>query len=171
MRGSLIEVFAAELAQLDVAATSADPDGAGPLASGFDEDFKETVKAAAPGGALDARREKMIVVPCQVEVASFEALEEVLGGASPRSRLTLVFHFRDLERMGLIDARTGDPLIAQNDRLVAIRDFRTGEVVQAIRAPPGLYITELQPQFGLGGRRNLLLAAFTERALGPSGGA
>jgi len=164
--------FLAEIAQLDTAATARGPNGQVPLSAGFDSDFCETVMVPQLTGlGRDARKEKTVVVPCQVEVASFEALEEVLGGASPRSRLTLVFHFRDLERLNLVDARTGEPLIGQNDRLVAIRDFRTGDVVQAIRTPPGLYITELQPQFGLGGRRNLLLAAFGERALGPSGAA
>ena len=125
MRGRLINPFAAELAQLDTAATAADPDGPGPLTSGYDADFQETV----------------------------------------------LFHFGDLEQLGLVDPTTGDALLRPGDRLVAIRDLRTGDLVQAIRTPPGLYLTEAQPQsFGLGGRRNLLLATFSERALGPQGG-
>jgi hypothetical protein len=63
-------------------------------------------------------------------------------------------------------------MLRVNDRLVSIRDYHTGDVVQAVRTPPGLYITEVQPQsFGLGLRRNLLLATFNERALGPKGAA
>jgi len=74
--------------------------------------------------------------------------------------------------MGLVDLATGDALLRVNDRLVAICDFNTGELVQAIRTPPGLYLTEAQPQsFGLGLKRNLLLATFDERTLGPKGGA
>jgi hypothetical protein len=173
MRGRLLQVFLAELAQLDPAATAADPDGPGPLTSGYDPDFQETVllpRARGPG--QDARREKPpIQVPCQVEVQAFGELAELATGNSPRSRLVLVFHFADLERLGLVDPITGDARLRVGDRLAAVRDRRTGDLVQAIRTPPGLYLTEAQPEFGLGGRRNLLIATFGERALGPQGAA
>lgn len=81
-----------------------------------------------------------------------------------------MFHFGDLEQLGLVEPTTGDALLQIGDRLVALRDFRTGELVQAIRTPPGLYLTEAQPEFGLGLRRNLLLTTFLERSLGPRGG-
>lgn len=174
MRGRLISPFLAEIAQLDVSATAADPDGAGPLTSGYDPDFRETVVVPDESWrGRDARREKPLIrVPCQVEVSTFGAEQELATGNSPRSQLVLVFHFRDLERMGLVDLETGDATLRVNDRLVAIRDFNTGGIVQAIGTPPGLYITEAQPQsFGLGLRRNLLLVTFDERALGPRGGA
>ena len=173
MRGRLLEAFAAELAQLDVTATTADPDGSGPLASGYDADFQETTFVPEPGGGRqDARREKApIFLPCQIEVQAFGELTELITGNSPRSQLVLVFHFVDLERLDLVDPSTGESLLRVGDRLAAIRDLRTGEIVQAIRTPPGLYLTEAQPQFGLGRRRNLLLATFAERALGPRGGA
>jgi hypothetical protein len=169
----LINAFAAELAQLDTAATAADPDGLGPLTSGYDADFQEPVLVPiAAGGGQDARREKPAIrVPCQVEVQAFAELTELATGNSPHSRLVLVFHFVDLEQLGLVHPTTGDALLQVGDRLVAIRDLRTGELVQAIRTPPGLYLTEAQPEFGLGRRRNLLLATFTERALGARGGA
>jgi hypothetical protein len=80
-----------------------------------------------------------------------------------------VFHFADLERLGLVDPTTGEALLRIGDRLTAIRDYRTGDLIQAVRTPPGLYLTEPQPEFGLGGCRNLLLATFSERALGPQG--
>jgi hypothetical protein len=173
MRGRLIDPFLAEIAQLDTAATSADPDGAGPLTSGYDPDFRETrVVPDATWRGRDARREKpSIRLPCQVEIGTFGELQELLTGNSPRSHLVLIFHFQDLERMGLVNPATGDALLRVNDRLVAIRDFNTGEIVQAVRTPPGLYITESQPQsFGLGLRRNLLFATFNERAQGLRGG-
>jgi hypothetical protein len=95
----------------------------------------------------------------------------VLTGNSPRAHVVLVFHFRDLERLGLVDPTTGDATLRVGDRLVAIHDHRTGALVQAVRTPPGLYLTEAQPQsFGLGFRRNLLLATFNERAVGPRAG-
>jgi hypothetical protein len=173
MRGRLINPFLAEIAQLDTVATAADPDGPGPLASGYDPDFKETVVLATSGAQrLDARKEKApIRVPCQVEVGAFEVLEQLAAGTSPSSRVVLVFHFRDLERMGLVDAESGEARLRMNDRLVAIHDIR-GALLQRVRTPPGLYATEVQPQsFGLGLSRNLLLVTFEERELGVRGAA
>ena len=173
MRGALISAFSAELAQLDAAATAAPPAGPTGPASGYDLDFQETVLVPSVGGrGLDARRERApLLLPCQVEVQSFGELQEVLTGNSPRAQLTLVFHFRDLEARKLVDPITGDAGLRMGDRLVAIRDRRTGEVVQAVRTPPGLYLTEAQPQsFGLGSRRNLLLAIFGDRMLGARSG-
>jgi hypothetical protein len=172
MRGRLINPFLAEIARLDTVATGADPDGAGVLASGYDPDFKETLVLDDSGERRDARREMdPILVPCQVEVGAFEALQQLASGASPNSQVTLVFHFRDLERMGLVDPASGDALLRVNDRLVAIRDL-AGNLVQAVRTRPGLYATEVQPQsFGLGRSRNLLLVTFQERELGVRGAA
>jgi hypothetical protein len=173
MRGRLINPFLAELARLDTVATAADPDGAGPLTSGYDPDFKETVIVPATGErGADVRKEmEPIRIPCQVEVGVFAALQQLASGNSPDSKVTLVFHFRDLERMGLVDASTSDALLRVNDRLAAIYDL-AGRLVQAIRTPPGLYATEVQPQsFGLGLCRNLLLVTFEERELGPRGAA
>jgi len=173
MRGRLINPFLAELARLDTVATAADPDGAGPLTGGYDPDFKETVLVPATDErGADARKEMPpIRIPCQVEVGAFEALQQLASGNSPDAKVTLVFHFRDLERMGLVDPGTGDALLRANDRLAAIHDL-AGNLVQSIRTPPGLYATEVQPQsFGLGLSRNLLLVTFEERELGPRGGA
>ena len=50
MRGRLINPFLAEIAQLDTAATAADPDATGPAVSGYDPDFKETLVLGTPGG-------------------------------------------------------------------------------------------------------------------------
>lgn len=172
MRGRLINPFLAEIARLDTVATAADPDAAGPLASGYDPDFKETVVLEDAGERRDARREMPpILVRCQVEVGAFEALQQLAAGSSPNSQVTLVFHFRDLERMNLVDPASGDALLRVNGRLVAIRDL-AGNLVQAVRSRPGLYATEVQPQsFGLGRSRNLLLVTFQERELGVRGAA
>jgi hypothetical protein len=84
MRGRLINPFLAELARLDTAATAADPDGAGPLTSGYDPDFKETVVLPAAGSAR--REQPPIRLQCQVEIGTFEALQQLASGASPNSR-------------------------------------------------------------------------------------
>lgn len=90
------------------------------------------------------------------------------AGNSPRSRVELVFHFRDLERLGLVDVPSGEASIRPGDRLGALYD-KAGTLVQAIRTPPGLYVTEARPiGFGLHRprpSRNLLLVAFEERQL------
>jgi hypothetical protein len=170
MRGRLINPFLAEIARLDTVATAADPDGPGPLVTGYDPDFRETIVLEESGQRLDSRREMPpIRVPCQVEVGTFEAMQQLVGGNSPGAQVTLVFHFRDLEQMALVDAASGDALLRVNDRLVAIHNL-AGAIVQAVRTPPGLYAVEVQPQsFGLGRARNLLLVRWEPRELGVRG--
>ena len=111
-------------------------------------------------------------VPCQVEPEAFEALRMATSGNTPRSSFELVFHFRDLERLGLVDAASGDALIRPSDRLGALY-ARDGQLVQAVRTRPGLYVTEARPiGFGLHRRRpsrNLLLVSFQDRAAARSG--
>ena len=69
------------------------------------------------------------------------------------------------------DCASGEARLRVNDRLVAILSVR-GQLVQAVRTPPGLFATEVQPQsFGLGLSRNLLLVTFEERELAARGAA
>jgi hypothetical protein len=169
MRGKLIFPFLAELFRWDAAATASDPDGTGELTSGYDPDFKEPVLVDADddGIAERIRREfPPIRVPCQVEPEAFQALRMATAGNTPKSSLDLAFHFRDLERLGLVDPDTGDALIRPSDRLGGLYDV-AGRLVQAVRTPPGLYVSEARPVgFGLGRRlprRNLLLVSFEDR--------
>lgn len=172
MRGRLIFRFLAELCRLDTRATAAvDPDGPGPLLHGYDPDFKEPVVVDQDDDGIGerVRREHPPVrVPCQVESRVFEELRMLASGNAPRSRLDLVLHFKDLERLGLVDAASGDALIRPGDRLAAIHD-RAGRLVQAVRTPPGLFVTEARPiGFGLDltrPHRNLLLVALGDRQL------
>jgi len=170
-RGRLIFAFLAEVFRLDAAAMAAtDPDGAGPLTSGYDPDFKEPVLVDAndDGIAEPLRREHPPVrIPCQVEPDAFDVLSMSASGNAPRSKLELVFHFRELERLSLVDPTTGDALIRPSDRLAAIYDLE-GRLIQAVRTPPGLYVTESRPiGFGLHRARpsrNLLLVTFEDRS-------
>ena len=170
MRGRLIFRFLADVHRLDTSAQALeDPDGAGPITGGYDPDFKEPVLVDLDDDGIGERIRKehpAVRIPCQVEPDAFDALQEYASGNSPRSRLRLVFHFADLERMGLVDAASGDALVRVGDRLGAIHDL-AGELVQAVRTPPGLYVTEAKPiGFGLfmpRPRRNLLLATFEDR--------
>lgn len=171
MRGRLINPFLAELAQLDTVATAADPDGAGAETSGYDPDFREPIKVTGSDGLPESARRELapILVPCQVEIGSFEVMQQLASGNTPDSRVVLVFHFADLENMGLVDPSTGEALIRVNDRLIALRRLADESLIQQVRTKSGgLYITEAQPQsFGLaGGDRNLLVCTFEEREQG-----
>ena len=173
MRGRLIFPFLAELFRLDTRATAeTDPDGTGPLAGGYDPDFKESVLVDTNDDGIGERvrlEHPPVRLPCQVEPDAFDALRMLAAGNAPRSRIELVFHFTDLEREGLVDAATGDALLRPGDRLSALHDT-AGVLVQAVRTPPGLYATEARPiGFGLDltrPQRNLLLVSFGDRALG-----
>jgi hypothetical protein len=164
VRGSLIFAFLAELHRLDVGV--ARPPG---VAGGMDEDFKEPALLDRDDDGIGERvRNELppVRVPCQVEPAVFEEQRMYPAGSSPRSQVSLVFHYRDLERLGLVDAVTGEALVRTGDRLGGLYD-RSGRLVQAIRTPPGLYATEARPLgFGLSRwrpSRNLLLVTFEER--------
>lgn len=172
MRGRLIFPFLAELHRLDTQAMASPPGGPPPAAPGYDPDFKEPVLADLDGDGIGERaraEHPPVRVPCQVDTKVFEELRMLGSGNAPRSRIDLVFHFRDLERLGLVDPATGDALVRPGDRLAAIHD-RAGTLVQAVRTPPGLYVAEARPAgFGLDmarPRRNLLLVAFEDRQQG-----
>ena len=164
MRGRLIFPFIAELHRLDTQAMAPD----------YDEDFKEPVLVDSDDDGVGEpfRREHPPVrVPCQVEPEALDALRMTPSGNTPRSSVDLVFHFRDLERMGLVDAATGEALIRTSDRLGALYDA-AGQLVWAVRTPPGLYVTEARHAgFGLfrrRPRRNLLVVSFSDRPAGRS---
>ncbi len=168
MRGRLVFPFLVELAQLDTAATELDPDGAGPLTSGYHEHFREPLQVLADPTdqtGVSARVESgPIQVRAQIEPAMFERLQMMLGGESPDSRFAIIVHYRELESKSLIDSVTGKPLIRKNDRLVRILNCDTGALIESIPDPPGLFIRQVQSRgFGPGRTRNLLLIEFEER--------
>lgn len=170
MRGRLIFKFSAELHRLDAEQVArADPDGPGPLQSGYDPDFHEPVRVDADqDGVGDPIRleHRPVRVPCQVEPEVLDELRMLPAGNSPTRQRELVFHFRDLERLGLVDVDTGVPLVQPGDRLGALYD-RRGELVQSFTNPPGLFVTKTKSTgYGLNRarpRRNLLLVTFADR--------
>jgi hypothetical protein len=163
------------VARLDLAGTAGDPDGAGPLTTGFDDVYREPVQVPAVGSQVgtDARAElEPIDLRCQVEDQAWETLRMMRTGNAQRLEVVLVFHFAQLEELGLVDATTGDALAPRvGDRLVSIRRYPGLEVVQAVPTPPGLYCEEAAPRsHGLsGGHRNLLVCTFRERTRGAPG--
>ncbi len=162
MRGRLVFPILAELHRLDRRGIAASTPS-------YDVDFKEpALLDVGEAIGVRARREHPpIRVPCQIESEAFEALGEMSGaGATLHSQLRLVFHFQHLERVGLVDATTGAALICVGDRVDGFFDT-TGALIQRVRTPPGLYVTEARPiGFGLfmpRPRRNLLLVTLDER--------
>lgn len=167
MRGRLYEPFLAEIFQLDVVATSADPDAAGKLTTGMDDDFKTVATYTdTQGKRREARKEKApVLIPCQIEINSFDTLQMMPTGVDANARVVLVMHYRTLEAMGLIDMGTGECAIRISDRLATIRD-QCLNIVHVIRMPAGLYVTAVVPSFGIGTRPDLLLVTFEERVQG-----
>lgn len=164
-RGRLIFPFTADLRQLDTAATADDPDGAGPLTSGYDPDFREPVYVPVAGKQIgtSARVEKAaLMLPCQVEPVNAESLQQLFAGNVPNTSVILIFHFEDLEAGSLVDPN-GNAMIRIGDRLDALYD-QVGTKVQSFPNPPGVFVTEARPiGIGIGLRRNLLAVAFADR--------
>lgn len=167
-RGRLIFPFVVELAQLDTVQMARDPDGAGPQTSGYDFDFREPVvvkRSTEDNIGTALREERCARVRCQIEDKEFEAIRQVLGGTSPDSAITLVFHFKDLEAAGMVDDN-GQATIRINDRLSKIFDCDEN-LIETIRDPPGLYVTSATSAgFGISRKRNLLIVKFGEREQG-----
>ena len=166
MRGRLLHVFLAEIHRLDRALMMVAPPESG---LGFDPDFREPVVVDRDGDGIGERRRlelPAVRIPCQVEPKTMDDLEMYAAGNSPRSKLQLVMHFRDLERLDLVDPASGVARIVPGDRLGALHT-RVGELVQRFVDPPGLFVTEARPiGWGLHAarpRRNLLLVTFEDR--------
>ncbi len=166
MRGRLLQVFLAELHRLDRALMMVAPPESG---LGFDPDFHEPALVDRDGDGVGERRRlelPALRVPCQVEPKTMDDLQMHAAGNSPRSKLQLVMHFRDLERLDLVDPASGVARVTPGDRLGALLT-RDGEPVQRFVDPPGLYVTEARA-IGWGvhlarPRRNLLLVTLEDR--------
>lgn len=156
--------------QLDTVGTTADPDGAGPLTSGYDHDLGDVIPydVGSPAVRTSSRREKSpIRVPVQVETERYDATQQVGQGNTQEREMTLVMHAADLKVRGLIDA-DGMPTIRRGDRLAEIRHKKTNALIMSVTLPHGLYVEEVRPcSFGLsGGDRNLFLVILSSRSQG-----
>lgn len=167
MKVRLVRPLVAEIAQLDTVATSV-VDPPGPPSFGYDPDFKEPVVAASDpeGLGTSQRQEKAPVrVPAQIEFGPFDRLRQSFSGNLPDSRVVLVMDFEDLDRLGLIDPGGNETLLRPNDRVVRILNGG-GDVIESFPNPPGMFITELRPGYGLDADRNIILAFADEREQG-----
>ncbi len=163
----MINPFLALIARIDTDASAADPDGAGPLTSGYDSVFREPIVNLSGDGAVRVAKElTSVLIPCQFEPEDqFDALGQQAAGNDTNSRVRLVFHFSDLEELGLVDETTNDPELRLGDRLISIHNHETEALIQRCGFADGLYCVEVKPvSFGLsGGERNLLICSYNTR--------
>lgn len=161
-RGRLLFPMLARIGRLDTAST-AGPQEDGQQ-KGYDEDFREPVRVqdGSQEGHSSRKELEPLDLLCQVEDEVWEQMLMLPTGNSPVTRVTLVFHFRDLEEAQLVDVN-GDPLAPRvGDRLLSIHRV-DGTLVQA--APPRLFCTQSVPRsYGLSSKtRNLLASVFESR--------
>lgn len=161
MRPRLHHAFFLEIAMLDAISTRADTEG-GKVASGFDDDFGETVVVTTTAGRTKSRKEETVLIPSQLETPLVEALQQLHTGNVPDTRIQAVWARKDLAAMGLIVPESGEPLPRVNDRLVSVRD-KCKSLVWEVRTPPGLYITQVAPAFGISRRADLYVVTFEDR--------
>ncbi len=162
-RGRLIFPQLARLGRVDLSGI-AGPQTSGED-SGFDPVFREPIRLQnGTQEGESARRElEPLDMKCQVEDEVWEQVQMLATGNSPLTRLTLIFHYRDLEEQGLVDAETGEQLAPRvGDRLISMH--KTDSTLIRL-APPRLYcIQAVDRSFGLsGGGRNLLACVFETR--------
>ena len=133
-----------------------DPDGAGPLTSGYDPDFREPYLYSDSEVAKTTERwEVPIRIPCQVETMGFEELNKVFGGNAPNSRMVFILHNRTLASLDLLPRNSqcgygSRILLNTGDRIDAIEKAGVpGYVIQSFQEP--LYIHRIDPaSWGMG---------------------
>jgi len=159
-RGRLIFPFDCTIERVDAGLT-AHTDG------GYDDDFRAPTITPGSGSARGAvvRETCRVTVPAQVESDEQARLRMLAAGKSPKNHRVLIFHFRDLERLSLVDA-AGKPLLGDpGDKLVEIREPGSCALVEDLSGDAGgFYAVEARSiGFGLGPKRNLFLVVFEQR--------
>ena len=132
-------------------------------------DYDDVFRTRKPGA--EPRYLAAVRVPAQVELGQWGQRNQREAGDAPDTRVTLVMHYDELRRLGLVDPETHEALFRKGDRLVRILERRTFLPAQGVRvAEGGLYATSVGPAgAGLDGKRNLLLVSFDERPRGLTG--
>lgn len=156
MRGRLINPTVVEIARYEPSAATYDPTY-DEITTSTDEDGKiaEDRPEAAP-----------VRLHAQVRNARVDELAVVGTSLDVGRKLTLTFHFRELEGKGLVDPSTGRPRLNVGDRILAFYGVRGG-LLEKIAYPPGLYAVAAMGQtVGIGRSRNLHRMIFSSRSQG-----
>lgn len=168
----LLQKAVAVIYRLDIPATRGiNPPGEDTI--GFDDEFNEPIvrdnSETTPNTRASTRQEMAAVyVPCQVEMLRYEDLRQLAVGDAPVTDMALVFHRRDLQRLGLLSA-TKDVILKKGDRIGSLEKDGSpvGTTIKTF-SDPGLYIYEVRPRswgFGPDGY-DLELALTTKRREG-----
>lgn len=157
MRGRLLFPFYVEIAQLDTEAID--------TAGNYDPVYRTVRKVDTDGdgiGETQRAYKSTVLLPAQIEDRAMEEYNPTVFGNVPEHDMVLVFHFKDLERLSLIDP-DGRPSINVGDKLVAIKN-KHGTLIRTIPDPPGLYVVEPRDSYDLSTiKRNLLVVFLRER--------
>lgn len=146
-RGDLIHPQRARIERLDTLASKAA--------------FNPILKGPRP--EQDPTYMPAVDVRCQVEQGQDAVQVRSPMGDIPTSQIKLILHYRDLERMGLVDAN-GGASFRKGDRLVALLTRRGA--IERFYSPP-LYCTAVEDGgHGRGGRRNLCVLSYENRPQG-----
>jgi len=171
-RGRLLSWFRVDLKLLDPEATIA-PVTVGSttvLDSGYDPVFRVTRRV--PDGTWEGTSVKQyttVTLKAQVSNEQYDDLAALINGNELQHLVNLVFHFKDLVRVGMVDAVTGVARIRVDAQLTAYRN-RRGILIQDIAAM-NMFAVEARPvAFGIGESRNLLQVRFDTREHGPRSG-
>jgi len=120
---------------------SVDPPG--DLDEGFDPLLREPIIYRDPVTTEreSARQELAAVrVPCQVETAKTEDLQQIVVGDDPVTDEVLVVSRPDLKWLGLVDLTTGNNLLKPGDRIECLEKYRMpGTVVRTYVKPLYIY--------------------------------
>jgi hypothetical protein len=130
---------------LSIPATRA-ADPTGEETAGYDELLREPVGYTEPAGdRVDARRESAeLRIPCQVEVLSDEALNQVAVGDDSITNMAFVLHRQDLKELNLLDSDS-NVILKKGDRVEKLEKFGApvGTVVKTFISP-GLFVHEVR---------------------------
>lgn len=113
-------------------------------------------------------QEKTVRMLAQFESGSYRQLSWTPAGDTPRAYAGLLFDREDLESRNLVNAANGLPTFKNGDRLVAIYDAETEELLTKLDEP-GIKITEVKFLDKLPGFPQLFLASLEDRPQGGTG--
>lgn len=136
-------------------------------AGNYDETFRTPkIQATADGVGEVIREEKTEVrVPAQLATGTFDRLALLEHGRiGETTDLEATFHFRDLQRLGLVRA-DGRAKILVGVRMSKIED-KKGNVLFVFDEPDGMWVTAARPSGFLGPSRNLWVVTFSPRRQG-----
>jgi hypothetical protein len=141
IRVPLLFPVQASIYRLDIQATwNVDP--VGPKTEGYDYLYREPVIERDTGAREVTRVESgSVLVPCQVEMQTFEQLQAAFGGDNAATDTALVLHRKDLAQLSLLDSNN-KCILKPGDRIDHLE--KNGQTVLTWVKP--MYVYEVRPR-------------------------